>query len=93
MSELCYHKAHYAATNIALLPGYNLPFNGIFFREFVVQCPIPPSKLNTRLLENGIIGGLDISNHIPNGMLLCVTEMNTRQEIDTLVTSLKEASR
>jgi glycine dehydrogenase subunit 1 len=93
MSELCYHKAHYAATNIALLPGYNLPFNGIFFREFVVQCPIQPSKLNTLLLENGIIGGLDISNHIPNGMLLCVTEMNTRQEIDTLVTSLKEASR
>jgi len=36
----------------------------------------------------GIIGGLDVSWRIDNGMLLCVTEMNTRQEIDRLVEAL-----
>ena len=88
VAELCYHKAHYAASLIAKLPGYRLPLSGTFFQEFVVQCPKPPSEINAALLERGVIGGLDISNAIPNGMLLCVTEMNTKEEIDRLVKAL-----
>ena len=52
--------------------------DGPFFKEFVVQTPIPPADLNHRLLEHKIIGGLDVSDQIENGWLLCVTEMNTR---------------
>ncbi|MBI4198705.1 MAG: aminomethyl-transferring glycine dehydrogenase subunit GcvPA [Chloroflexi bacterium] len=88
VAELCYHKAHYAASLIAKLPGYRLPMNGTFFQEFAVQCPKPPSEVNAALLERGIIGGLDISDAYPNGMLLCVTEMNTREEIDRLAKAL-----
>ena len=85
VAELCYHKAHYAASRIAQLPGYRLPMEGDFFHEFVVECPVSPAILGQRLLEEGIIGGLDVSDLVPNGMLLCVTEMNTREEIDRLV--------
>ena len=88
VAELCYQKAHYAASLIQQIPGYRLPLRGTFFQEFVVQCPKPPSEINAALLERGVIGGLDISNAIPNGMLLCVTEMNTKEEIDRLVKAL-----
>lgn len=90
IAELCYHKAHYAASLIEALPGYSLPLEGTFFREFVVQCPMPPSEVNERLLDHGIIGGLDISNQVPSGLLLCVTEMNSREEIEALATALEE---
>ena len=89
IAELTYHKAHYAASLIDRIPGYSLPIDGTFFQEFVVQCPIPPSDVNARLLERGIIGGLDVSDRIPNGLLLCVTEMNTREEIETLAQALE----
>ena len=90
VAELCYHKAHYAASSIGQLSGYTFPFEGVFFHEFVVRCPRPPAEINERLMEKGIIGGLDISDITPNGMLLCATEVNTRQEIDSLVSVLAE---
>ncbi|MEK7814666.1 MAG: glycine dehydrogenase, partial [Chloroflexota bacterium] len=92
VAELCYHKAHYAASRIAQLPGYSLPIQGTFFREFVVRCPTSPRVINRRLLEHNILGGLDISETFPNGMLLCVTEMNSREDIDALVAALAEFS-
>ena len=90
VAELCYHKAHYAADRIAKLGGYSLPLTGTFFQEFVVRCPRPPREVNAALLERGIIGGLDVSKQIDGGMLLCVTEMNGREEIDRLVDALRE---
>ena len=85
VAELCYHKAHYAAEAIAKLKGYSLVFQKPFFKEFAIRCPIAPAQTNQALFKEGIIGGLDISHIIGNSMLLCVTEMNTKQEIDKLV--------
>ena len=41
-------------------------------------------------MELNILGGLDVNEKIPNGMLLCVTEMNSKEDIDTLVAALAE---
>ena len=90
IAELTYHKAHYAASLIERIPGYSLPIDGTFFQEFVVQCPMPPAEVNALLLEKGIIGGLDVSDRIPNGLLLCVTEMNTKEDIEALAGALSE---
>ena len=92
VAELCYHKAHYAASAIADLDGYSLPQSGQFFQEFVVSCPEAPAKINRRLMERNILGGLDVSDRFDNGMLLCVTEMNSREEIDALVDALGSAN-
>ena len=104
VAELCYHKAHYAAAQIEQLTGYSLPFPGTFFQEFVVQCPADPALINRRLLEQNILGGLDLSRPpysppLPRGngeggnyMLLCATEMNTKEDIDALVSALGEFS-
>ena len=85
IAELCYHKAHYAAEAITKLRGFSLVFQRPFFKEFVVRCPEEPRYINELLLQERIIGGLDISHLVDRAMLLCVTEMNSRQEIDRLV--------
>ncbi len=85
VAELCYHKAHYTAEAISKLKGYSLVFQKPFFKEFAIRCPVAPYQVNQALSKEGIIGGLDISNMIDNGILLCVTEMNTKQEIDKLI--------
>ncbi len=95
VSELCYHKAHYAAREIAKLPGYSLWSKAPFFNEFAVHCPAPVSEINDRLLEEGILGGYDLGQDFPelaNHMLIAVTEMNTREDIDFLVDLLAEVS-
>ena len=90
VAELCYHKSHYAATKIAELPGYSLPIDSPFFQEFVIQCPISPANINKKLMERNILGGLDVSEQIKNGMLLCVTEMSSQDDIAALVAALSE---
>ena len=94
VAELCYHKAHYAAQRIAALPGFELADDGPFFKEFAVNSPLPVQTLNDELLEEwGIIGGFDLGRIYPDRegqMLLCVTEMNTQQEIHYLVEALEE---
>ncbi|MGQ0601897.1 MAG: aminomethyl-transferring glycine dehydrogenase subunit GcvPA [Anaerolineales bacterium] len=94
VAELCWHKSHYAAQRIAQLPGYNVDTTQPFFNEFVVRCPKPVKDVNAFLLnERSLIGGYDLGqdySHLQNHMLLCVTEMNTRPEINDLVEALKE---
>ena len=90
VAEMAYHKAHYAASMISQIPGYSLPFGGTFFKEFVVSCPVSPEKLNDYFLENGLIGGIDVSDRVKDGLLIAVTEMNTKEEIDRLVSLMTE---
>jgi glycine dehydrogenase subunit 1 len=93
IAQICHDRAHYAAGEIARLPGYTVLTARPFFKEFVVRCPLPVQEINDALLELGIIGGYDLGEeypHLAGHMLLCVTEMNTRQEIDDLVGALEE---
>jgi len=92
VAALNYHNAHYLARKIAEIPGYKLPFEDKhFFNEFTVECPVPPVEINAYLLRNGVIGGRDVSDKVDNGMLLCATEMTTREQMDNLVDLLKAA--
>jgi glycine dehydrogenase subunit 1 len=94
VAELCYHKAHYAASQIDKIDGYHVDFSKPFFKEFVVTCPRPAAEINRYLLETyGIIGGYELEAPYPerkNQMLIAVTEMNNREEIDLLVQALGE---
>jgi glycine dehydrogenase subunit 1 len=93
IAELCYHKAHYLADQIDKLNGYKVNRDRPFFNEFVVKCPISVAKINQALIERGIIGGYDLEKEYPqlkDHALFCVTEMNSKDEIDTLVKILGE---
>lgn len=95
IAEICYQRSHYLAKRIAKLPGYEIISREPFFKEFAVKTPLAPSELNRRLVEHKIIGGLDISrtpevDNAENAWLLCVTELNTKEQLDRLVSALKE---
>ena len=94
VAELCYHKAHYAARQVGKVRGYKLWSNTPFFNEFVVRCPKPVDEINEHLLDHGVLGGYDLGKDYPsleNHMLIAVTEMNSKAEIDLLVGILKES--
>jgi glycine dehydrogenase subunit 1 len=94
VAELCYHKAHYLASRIDGLEGYELATRSPFFNEFVVRCPRPASEVNADLLDAGIIGGYDLGRFDPRRereMLLCATEVHSRPMLDRLVSALEEA--
>ena len=73
--------AHDLAGKLAGIPGFERTEEGEFFHEFLMTCPICPHKLNEKLAEHGILGGLPVGKDI----LWCATEMNTKREIDELV--------
>ena len=87
--ELAEHnlaKAAYAAEALSLQPGAKLLFNGApRFHEFVLQTGEAPALWSKRLLDEKIVGGLDLSRWYPelgNATLWCATELNTREQID-----------
>jgi glycine dehydrogenase subunit 1 len=90
----CVQKAAYAAQRIAGVNGFSLPFSGPRFNEFVVRGPGNASELLSRLAtEEAIEGGIALGRFLPNrdkDFLVCVTETNTREQIDKLVSALKE---
>jgi glycine dehydrogenase subunit 1 len=79
-------KASYAATALSAQPGAKLLFTGApRFHEFVLQTEEAPAAWSQRLLDNKIVGGIDLSRWYPelkNATLWCATEMVTREQID-----------
>ena len=95
VANLCYQKAHYAANELSKIEGFGLCFSEPFFHEFVLCCPKPAGEIIQHLLENGILGGYDLGRDYPSlkdHILVAVTEMNSKEEIDSLVEALKEVS-
>jgi glycine dehydrogenase subunit 1 len=95
--ELAEHnlaKADYAAKTLSAQPGVKLLFEGApRFHEFVLQTEESPASLSRRLIENRIVGGLDLSKWYPelgNATLWCATEVVTREQIDAAAGVLKE---
>lgn len=87
-ASLCLSKAHYAAREIGAIAGFFLRYKGEFFHEFVTECPIDPKIVLEKLEEKGILGGYPVEG----GLLWCVTELNTKAQIDALVSALGEVA-
>jgi len=89
VAQQCAQKAHYAARRIAELEGFSLPFSAPFFNEFIVRAPIDAAPLLEKLArEKGIDGGIALSRFDKSRtkeFLVCVTELNTKEQIDALV--------
>jgi glycine dehydrogenase subunit 1 len=84
-------KAHYAASRISKLDGFDLEFASPFFNEFVVRTPRPADQVTDRLLEQKMIGGVALGRYYPemrDSLLVCVTETTRKGAIDNLVDAL-----
>ncbi|MCM3236984.1 aminomethyl-transferring glycine dehydrogenase subunit GcvPA [Heyndrickxia oleronia] len=74
--------------------GFELVLDGPSFNEFVVKLNKPVKEVNKQLLAKGIIGGYDLSNDYPkmvNHMLIAVTELRTKEEIDQFIKELRDS--
>ncbi len=92
----CAQKTAYAARRIAEIEGFSLPLSAPRFNEFVARAPIAAVELLSRLAKNKqLTGGLALSRYFkdrPNDFLVCVTETNSRKDIDALVDGLGSVS-
>lgn len=96
VSELSCQKAHYAAEQLATVPGIELMFPTPFFKEFVIRTT---TRSVEEVIAKAAAAGFDIGpelsrftcvgSGLENGILIAVTEARTRAEIDALVQSLK----
>jgi glycine dehydrogenase subunit 1 len=89
-------KAAYAAKRIAEIDGFEIAFSAPKFNEFVVRSAKPANEVLNSLRGKGIIGGLALSKYYddrPNEFLVCVTETNTKLQIDGLFEGLGLADR
>lgn len=80
-------KAQYAKKQFEQ-NGFTTAFNGPCFNEFVIDCKRPVKEINAAFVQKHIIGGYDLGKdyaELSNHMLLAVTELHTKEEIDKLV--------
>jgi glycine dehydrogenase subunit 1 len=96
--ELAEHnlaKADYAAKALSAHPSAKLLFTGApRFHEFVLQTEESPKSWSKRLMDEKIVGGVELSRWYPelgNATLWCATEMITREQIDTAANVLAAA--
>ncbi len=81
VAELSISKAHYLAGKLQDA-GLKLRYPEVpFLWEFAVEIP-DVGRVNEALLENGIVGGLDLGD---GAMLVAVTEKRTKEELDAFV--------
>jgi glycine dehydrogenase subunit 1 len=92
IAKLSLQKAHYAQRELTKLNGCQGVFTAPYFKEFVVRLSQPVGKVNAALLQEKIIGGVDLGRYYPeleDCMLICVTEKRSRAEIERLAARLE----
>jgi glycine dehydrogenase subunit 1 len=96
VAEQSTRKAHYAAEQLAAVPGLSLAFPGPFFKEFVIRCRKAPKDVLAAVGRAGFHGGIALGRWFPelsDAILIAVTEKRTKGEIDGLVRAYAEALR
>jgi glycine dehydrogenase subunit 1 len=92
-------KSQYAAKKLTGIKGVRLRFKSAHFKEFVVdfgRTGKSVAEINRSLLGKGIFGGKDLSgefSELQNCALYCVTEVLTKNDIDTLANALEDCLR
>lgn len=84
-------KAAYAKQKISEIDGFSIAFSAPTFNEFVVRGPKPAAETLEAVRAKDIVGGLAISMYYgghENDFLVCVTETNTREQVDALASAL-----
>jgi glycine dehydrogenase subunit 1 len=95
LSKTNFDNAEKLSKSIDALNGFKLEFNSTHFNEFVIESSFDVNKLNKRLLQKDIQGGLILDEFYPelnNCMLIGTSEIHTGEDIKRFISSLKEVS-
>lgn len=93
VAEQNLQKAHYLSEGITRIRGAKLRYeNTPFFNEFTVDFDKDSSVINAALKSRGYVGGMRLGYYgcDDNGILMCATEMNARDEIDGFLSAIEE---
>jgi glycine dehydrogenase subunit 1 len=96
LAELNLQRTMYARQQLAAIPGCRVRFTGPTFNEFVLETPMLAGTIIRQLSRQRLIPGIDLGRFYPERsyqLLLCVTEMNSREDIDRLCAALSTAVR
>ena len=87
VNEMSCDGAHYLYGKLIESGKFEPAFDKPFLKEFTVKTSLDMEKVNRRLLDNGIMGGLLLGDGLVE---FAVTEKRTKEEIDKLVTLMLE---
>lgn len=89
VAETCAQNAHYAASQLCRIPGIRLKFpDSPFVFEFVVDCGMNATQVRDKLMAEGFLAGAPLGKWFPelqSCLMVAVTEVRTRDEIDRFV--------
>lgn len=94
VASQCFDKAHYAASAIGKLDGYELRFEAPFFKEFVIRADRGTGAALAACRKRGILGGVPLARfdeRLGDCFTVALTEKRTKEEIDDLVAALDSA--
>lgn len=84
VAKSSFQRAHVLQEKLKKIGFESLNTNP-FYNEFLVKSPKPTEKMISDLLENNIFGGLELGD---DKLLICCTEKNSLQDIDSYVSVL-----
>jgi len=84
VARASYHRAHLLQEKL-IKNGFEAINTGPFYNEFLVKSPKPSEKIIENLMEYNIFGGIDVGD---NKLLVCCTEKNLLQDIDSYVSAV-----
>lgn len=88
VNKLSADGAHYLYGKLVESGKFAPVFDKPFLKEFVLKTDLDVAKLNKKLLDNNIMGPVDLGNGL---VQFAVTEKRTKEEIDQLITLMLEA--
>jgi len=94
LAELNLQKAAYMRRRLTEIDSVEAPHPPTYFNEFVVRLPVPAADALAALEGKGILGGLDLGRFDQawsHDLLVCATELTTREAIDSLAAGLEAA--
>ena len=94
VNELSHSGARYLHDRLVETGKFSDLFNQPFLKEFALRSSLDLDKIEEKLLENGIFGGIRLDRLKPehkDSLLLCVTEKRSKAEIDRFVEIINQA--
>lgn len=97
IAEVSMQRAHYLVCELSKLSNLNLKFKQPFLNEFLLTLPCPADDFLSFMQKHGILAGINIGNDFPeldfpdlkNCVLVCVTEMNSKEDLEHYIDSAK----
>ena len=89
-----FQKAHFVKIELSKLPSYEIINKKPTYNEFLVKCPNIHTLIK-QCKQRNLQPPLDISHYYPemkNIALVCVTEMNSKDSIDTFIKTARSVS-